>query len=176
MRTESVFIGLGSNRGNRAAHLRLGLAALQRQGISLGAISSLYLTEPVLAPSRGNGRHPWYLNCVATVESPQAADEVLRICLEIEKLSGRVRDPRGPQPRPLDLDLLLYGTEVIETTSLQVPHPRLHERRFALLPLSELAPEAVHPTKGATVEELLAMLPPREGVWLLAPPLTIGTA
>jgi len=161
---------LGCNLGNRAATLRAALAALRQAGLDVTAVSSLYLTEPELDPAPEAGHHPWYVNCVARVSRPPEAGELLRICLEIETQFGRVRHSTGVEPRTLDLDLLLYGDEVIEKPGVQVPHPRLHVRRFVLLPMTEIAPGLVHPVEKATMSELLERLPNGKGVWFMTPP------
>ena len=163
------YIGLGCNRGNRAQYLRAGLAALRSEGVRVSDISSSYLTEPELGDAEAE-HHPWYLNCVARVEDPPAAAEMLRLCLWIEEQFGRVRKPGRTYPRTLDLDLLLHGDEVIEKPRIQVPHPRLHVRRFVLLPMAEVAPDVVHPVEHATMAELLERLPDGKGVWYMAPP------
>lgn len=177
---DHAFLGLGSNRGDRSGNLRSGLTALRAHGLEVVAVSSLYLTEPVLNGAVEGRTHPWYLNCVARIDAAPEATELLSACLDIENQHGRERGdlsdptaapPRPPQPRKLDIDLLLFGNQVIHGPDVTVPHPRLHERRFALLPLSELAPEVQHPTIGATIEELLRDAPD-QGIWLLAPPPT----
>ena len=164
------YVGLGSNRGNRTAFLRAGLEALRESGLEVSAVSSLYLTEPELASEEDDGHHPWYVNCVARLEGPPEAGELLRRCLEIEARLGRVRLSGATEPRTLDIDVLLYGDAVIEKPEFQVPHPRLHVRRFVLLPMTEIAPELVHPVEKATMAELLERLPNDKGVWYMTPP------
>lgn len=165
----TAWIGMGSDRGDRAAWLRRGLQLLAEAGMRVEAVSSLYLTEPV-----GDASLPWFLNCVARVGDAPAPDRLLAACLEIERRCGRERDaslaPGELEARSLDLDVLLYDHGVIEQPGLRVPHPRLHERRFVLQPLAEIDPEAVHPEVGLTASELLGRLPAGERVWLLAPP------
>ncbi len=170
------YVGLGSNRGNRTAFLRAGLEALRESGLEVSAVSSLYLTEPEIASEEDDGHHPWYVNCVARLEGPPEADELLRRCLEIEARLGRVRLSRATEPRTLDIDLLLYGSEVIEKPGFQVPHPRLHVRRFVLLPMTEIAPRLVHPVEKATMSELLERLPNGKGVWYMTPPPALRPA
>lgn len=181
MQTDDVYVGLGSNLGNRAVHLGAGLEGLRRSGLAIRAVSSLYLTEPDLgteSSSEGDA-HPWYVNCVVRVGGADDARRLLDTCLTIEQGEGRSRrsasgcpdDARpAPLPRRLDLDVLLFGEAVIEGPGLRVPHPRMHERRFVLQPLAELAADTRHPEKDLTVGELLARLPDAERVWLLAPP------
>ncbi len=180
-RYENVYLGLGSNVGNRIAHLRAGLTGLRERGLRLGAISSFYLTEPDLR--RGSGEpveveetdHPWYINCVAAVDDAPAADQLLDLCLAVEEEHGRSRRPTSegcgpPVPRVLDVDVLMIGERIIEDSSIRVPHPRMRDRRFVLAPLAEIAPQARHPVAGATIGDMLTALPERERVWLLAPP------
>jgi len=182
---ESVYLGLGSNVGNRAAHLRAALAGLQDRGLRLRAVSSFYLTEPDLRPRAGGtyiparphgtseaGAHPWYVNCAAAFEDAPEPGELLALCREVEDAHGRRRDalPTGsdePQPRTLDIDVLLMGNRVIDEPGLTVPHPRMSQRRFVLLPLAEIAPDLKHPVAGTSIREMLAALPERERVDLL---------
>jgi 2-amino-4-hydroxy-6-hydroxymethyldihydropteridine diphosphokinase len=148
-----AFVGLGANLGDREATIRSALAALEaRDGISVTAVSTLRETDPV-----GYLDQPRFLNGVAELDTELAADELLAGLLDTERALGRTRD--GPRfgPRTIDLDLLLYGDEEIDEPGLRVPHPRLHERRFVLEPLAELAPGLVVPGRGR-VETLLAEL------------------
>ena len=156
----SVFLGLGSNVGDREANLRAALRGLEARGFRVTALSSLYLTEPVDAPPQ-----EWFLNAVAGGETALSPEALLRACLDTERALGRVRDvPRGP--RTIDLDLLLYGDEVRDTPGLTLPHPRMHERRFVLVPLVEIAPGARHPVLGLTAAEMLRRCPDRSQVVL----------
>lgn len=180
MQDESVYLGLGSNVGNRIAHLRSGLAGLRKHGLELRTVSSFYLTEPDL---RRGGRepteagridHPWYVNCVAAIEDASTAEQLLDLCLAVEQENGRSRHsaPKGndfPEPRTLDLDVLMIGEHVIENSLIRVPHPRMQDRRFVLAPLAEIAPETRHPVTQTTIGDLLSALPEQERVWLLAP-------
>jgi len=155
-----VFLGLGSNVGDREANLRAALRGLEARGFRVTALSSLYLTEPVDAPPQ-----EWFLNAVAGGETALSPEALLRACLDTERALGRVRDvPRGP--RTIDLDLLLYGDEVRDTPGLTLPHPRMHERRFVLVPLVEIAPGARHPVLGLTAAEMLRRCPDRSQVML----------
>ena len=145
-----IFIGLGSNLGERESMIRLALEDLSRlPGTRLLRASSLYDTEPV-----GEVDQPNFLNAVAQLDSELSARQLLWNLHLIEKRLGRVRTQRWG-PRTIDLDLLLYGDEVIDEPELHVPHPRLHERSFVLEPLAELAPGLVVPGRG-DVESLLA--------------------
>ena len=147
-----VFVGLGSNLGDREATLRRAVEALAAEpGIEVVAVSALRETEPV-----GYLDQPRFLNGAAELASELPPGELLERLLAVERRFGRVRDGVPAQgPRTLDLDLLLYGDERVDEPGLAVPHPRLHERRFALEPLAELAPGLVVPGLGE-VESLLA--------------------
>jgi 2-amino-4-hydroxy-6-hydroxymethyldihydropteridine diphosphokinase len=147
-----AFVGLGSNLGDREAALRGAVAALAAEpGIEVLSVSTLRETDPV-----GLTAQPRFLNGVAELETELPARELLERLLAVERRFGRVREGVPAQgPRTLDLDLLLYGDERIDEPGLTVPHPRLHERRFVLEPLAELAPGLVVPGLGP-VEPLLA--------------------
>lgn len=133
----SAWIGLGANLGDRLATLRTALSAMGAlPGTRVQGVSSLYGSAPVDAGG------PDYLNAVAQVQTTLAPHALLAQLQAIEQAAGRERPYRNA-PRTLDLDILLYGDEVIDTPTLTVPHPRLHERAFALCPLAELAPERV---------------------------------
>jgi 2-amino-4-hydroxy-6-hydroxymethyldihydropteridine diphosphokinase len=143
-----AYVGLGANLGDRAAMLGAAIEQLGREeGISVVAVSSFRETEPV-----GIVDQPMFLNAAAAVETELPARELLRRLLAIEGRLGRTRD--GPRfgPRTIDLDLLLYGGETLSEPGLEVPHPRLRERLFALEPLAELDPALVVPGLGALGE------------------------
>jgi len=145
-----AYVGLGANLGDREGTIRSAVAALgEEEGIEVVAVSTLRDTEPV-----GVGEQPRYLNGVAALETTLPARRLLERLLEVEQRFGRVRVPGEHGPRTLDLDLLLYGDEAIDEPELHVPHPRLHERRFVLEPLAELAPGLVVPGRG-DMESLL---------------------
>ena len=150
MNAADVFIGLGANLGDRELALARGRAALREAGFVETARSALYLTEPVGGPPQG-----WFLNQVIGGRTALSPEELMAACLGAERALGRERTVRNG-PRTLDVDLLLYGAEVRDGERLVLPHPRLHERRFVLVPLVEIAPEARHPPLGATARELLA--------------------
>jgi 2-amino-4-hydroxy-6-hydroxymethyldihydropteridine diphosphokinase len=145
-----VFVGLGANLGDREGTLHAAVDALAgEEGIEVVAVSTLRETEPV-----GVGGQPRFLNGVVELETTLAARELLDRLLAVEQRFGRVRVQGEHGPRTLDLDLLLYGGVEIDEPHLVVPHPRLHERRFVLEPLAELAPGLVVPGCG-DVESLL---------------------
>ncbi len=154
----TAYVALGSNLGDRRAQLDRALALLRSQpGISVQRVSSYLETDPVGGPS-GQDK---YLNAVAALETALTPLSLLQVLLAIEQQMGRVRGERWG-PRIIDLDLLLYGTQILEVhepgVDLSVPHPRLHERRFVLDPLVEIAPLAVHPVLQSTAADLLRRL------------------
>ncbi len=154
----TAFLALGSNLGDRQAFLDAAIARLRLQpGIEVDRVSSYHETDPVGGPA-GQGR---YLNAAAQIRTSLEPIKLLRVLLAVETQLGRVRAERFG-PRTIDLDLLLYGTQVLDVhepdCELILPHPRLHERRFVLAPLAEIAPLAVHPILQSTAKDLLARL------------------
>jgi 2-amino-4-hydroxy-6-hydroxymethyldihydropteridine diphosphokinase len=146
-----AYVGLGANLGERERTLRAAVDALgEEDGVEAVAVSTLRETEPV-----GVGQQPRYLNGAVALETTLSARELLDRLLAVEQRFGRVRVAGEHGPRTLDLDLLLYGDAEIDEPGLAVPHPRLHERRFALEPLAELDPGLSVPGHG-DVESLLA--------------------
>ncbi|MEW6747444.1 MAG: 2-amino-4-hydroxy-6-hydroxymethyldihydropteridine diphosphokinase [Planctomycetota bacterium] len=153
-----ALIALGSNLGDRRAHLDAAVDALRHApGIELMAVSSYHETVPQGGPPQG-----LYLNAALLCRTALEPDELLGLLLRIERSRGRVRSVRNG-PRVLDLDLVLYGEEAVQEPSLEVPHPRAHERLFVLEPAAEVAPHLRHPLLGQTVRELLAGLRARQG-------------
>ena len=145
-----VFLSIGSNIGNRAGHLNAAIAALSDAGVRILKLSSFYETEPV-----DYLQQDWFLNCVVEGETSLPAADLLSRLRAIETRMGS-KKVIAKGPRILDIDILLYGDETIATPELQIPHPRMTQRRFVLVPLAEIAPELRHPSWHATAKELLA--------------------
>ena len=146
----TVYLGLGSNLGDRLGNLAAGLKSLAPAGLAVEAVSSVWETEPVGGPPQ-----PPYLNGAARLRTRLSPRAVLEAVQAAEVAAGRRRTLRYG-PRPLDLDILLFDDAVIAEPDLAIPHPRLAERRFVLAPLAEIAPDAVHPVLRRSVRALLA--------------------
>jgi len=142
-----VYIGLGSNKGNKIKNIQKALDYLGKE-VKIKKISSFYLTEPV------GIKGEWFLNCVLEAETRKPPQILLKFLLKIEKEMGRIR--RGvKESRVIDLDLLFYKKEIINEKNLIVPHPCLHKRRFVLVPLVEINPHLHHPAFKKTIKEIL---------------------
>ena len=152
-----VYLSLGSNVGDRAANLNAAIERLRSLG-EVAAVSSFYETEPVEFAAQ-----PWFLNCAVKLNTEKMPKQLLNAVLDIEKEMGRKR-LKKKGPRTIDIDILLFGNSVIDTKGLTVPHPAMHERRFVLEPLAEIAPEVRHPVFKRTARELRDALPPGQAV------------
>jgi 2-amino-4-hydroxy-6-hydroxymethyldihydropteridine diphosphokinase len=152
-----VYLSLGSNLGDRSANLHAAIDQLRALG-EVVAVSSFYETEPVELTAQ-----PWFLNCAVKLETGKMPKQLLAAILAIEQQMGRRRTLKKG-PRIIDIDILLFGSSVIEMKGLTVPHPAMHERRFVLDPLTEIAPDIRHPVFKQTIRELRDALPPGQAV------------
>ena len=144
-----VFLSLGSNLGDRRTLIRKALQALSGAGVNVLRVSSLYRTEPVDLRNQ-----PWFINCVAKVETELSPRGLLRLLKSMERALGRRRGtPKGP--RRIDIDILLYENVVVRSRALTIPHARMKERKFVLVPLREIAPILLHPAARKTVSTML---------------------
>jgi 2-amino-4-hydroxy-6-hydroxymethyldihydropteridine diphosphokinase len=152
-----VYLSLGSNQGDRVANLNEAVSRIDAFGEVL-AVSSFYETEPVEYTAQ-----PWFLNCAVKFETEKMPKQLLAVILDLEQQMGR-RRTQQKGPRTIDIDILLFGNSVIEAKDLIVPHPALHQRRFVLEPMAELAAETRHPVFKRTMRELRDALPPGQSV------------
>jgi 2-amino-4-hydroxy-6-hydroxymethyldihydropteridine diphosphokinase len=155
-----VYLSLGSNIGNRRENLSAAIAALAGAGVHVRRVSKMYETEPV-----DYLQQAWFLNCVVEAETNVAAVELLRRLRGIETSMGNAK-AFAKGPRLIDLDILFYGDAVIDSAELQVPHPRMAQRKFVLVPLAEIAPQVRHPVNGQTAGEMLQATQDRSDVHL----------
>jgi 2-amino-4-hydroxy-6-hydroxymethyldihydropteridine diphosphokinase len=152
-----VYLSLGSNLGDRDSNLRTAIDKLADLGQAV-AVSSFYETEPIEVTSQ-----PWFLNCAVKLDTEKMPRQLIAGILALEQGMGRQRKQQKG-PRIIDIDVLLFGSSIIDIPSLAIPHPRLHERRFVLEPLAEIAPDARHPLFKRTMRELRDALPPGQTV------------
>jgi 2-amino-4-hydroxy-6-hydroxymethyldihydropteridine diphosphokinase len=158
MSEKTVYLSLGSNIGDREQNLLSAIDELPHAGVAIAKVSSFYETEPVDLREQ-----PWFLNCVVVAETHFDALMLLRALREIEtKMGSKKLVAKGP--RLIDMDILLYGSETIDTPELQVPHPRMHLRRFVLVPLAEIAVGVIHPALKVTAAQMLERTPDRSVV------------
>jgi 2-amino-4-hydroxy-6-hydroxymethyldihydropteridine diphosphokinase len=152
VRSETAFVGLGSNLGDRAGNLLLAVRGIMDAGLHVSRLSSIYETEPVGAIAQ-----PDFLNMVAEIygDTMPEPEQLMARLLRVEYALGRTRDvPKGP--RTIDIDLLLFGNELRQTEFLVLPHPGMRARRFVLEPLAEIAPNLVHPVLRKSISQLLS--------------------
>jgi len=155
-----VFLAFGGNLGQPLAQFRHAVALLQQQPqIKRISCSPVYQTPAIGGPAN----QPDYLNAVVEIRTDMPADRLLHLCQQIEDQAGRTREVHWG-PRTLDIDLLFFADLTIDTPELTLPHPRLHQRHFVLLPLYDLAPNLIHPLLGLPVKDLLQRLPPAQGI------------
>ena len=159
MTTEAVtvYLGLGSNMGDRQQNLDRALELLS-QRLRMKNFSSIYETDPL-----GDSDQPRFLNMVCQAHTRLAPKDLLALTKGIESKLGRTG--KSGAPRPIDIDILFYGQEAIDTHELVIPHPRLTERAFVLVPLNEIAPDLVHPANEKEVKELLKAITEKQGVF-----------
>ncbi len=153
-----VYLGLGSNMGDRSANISEAMELLSRR-VQLGKVSAVYDTEPM-----GDTDQPRFLNLVCQAYTRIEPAALLALAKVIETKMGRVHGKRN-SPRPIDIDILFYGDQVMDTPELVIPHPRIMERAFVLIPLAEIAPDLKHPVSGQTMKELLGGITEKQGVF-----------
>jgi len=147
----TAYVGLGSNLGDRAGNLMLAVRGLLEASFSVNKVSAIYETEPIGLENGAN-----FLNMVAEIKVTNVtSSQMMARLLRIEYLLGR-RDKSQKKPRTVDLDILMFGNEHIETPFLTLPHPRMHLRKFVLIPLAEIAPSLMHPTLHKEIQEIVA--------------------
>jgi 2-amino-4-hydroxy-6-hydroxymethyldihydropteridine diphosphokinase len=152
-----AYLSLGSNVGNREQNLREAIDRLESAG-RVVSVSSSYETEPVEFTEQA-----WFVNCAVTLETTKTPAQLMTSLLDIEQAMGRRRTGKKG-PRTIDIDLLLFGDTIVDSPALTIPHPAMHERRFVLEPLAEIAPEVRHPILNRTVRELRDALPAGQAV------------
>jgi 2-amino-4-hydroxy-6-hydroxymethyldihydropteridine diphosphokinase len=158
---ETAFLSIGSNKGSPLEQCATALLYLdQSPRVKVMAISSLYLTEPVATEEPG-----WFFNYALKIQTDMSPFELLDVCQEIETKLGRTRKTRG-EARPIDVDMLYFGSQIIETERLTVPHPGVADRKFVLVPLTEIAPEVIDPVRNRSIYKLLKFTEDRHAILL----------
>ena len=152
MTIQTVFLAFGANLGNPREQIKQGIMALNDHGVNVVTRSSWFETEPV-----GMEDQPWFLNLVARASTSLDPYELLAVCQQVERQLGRVPSERFG-PRHLDIDILLYGDECIKSEELTIPHPRMRERQFVLVPLLEIAPDLEDPVLNQPYADILSRL------------------
>ncbi|MDD5127648.1 MAG: 2-amino-4-hydroxy-6-hydroxymethyldihydropteridine diphosphokinase [Dehalococcoidales bacterium] len=153
----TIYLGLGSNLGNREENLKKAVEYLGER-MRLGKVSSVYDTDPL-----GDTDQPRFLNMVCELSTTLTPEGLLTTVKGIESKMGRTG--KTGVPRPIDIDILLYGNMVYNTPQLTIPHPRMHERAFVLVPLAEIAPDVIHPVKNKAIKQMLKGLKEVQGVF-----------
>lgn len=153
----TVYLSLGSNVGDRLANLNTAIERLSKVG-EVVSVSSFYETEPLEVTAQ-----PWFVNCAVKFNTKKTPKQLLAEILQLERQMGR-RRTQEKGPRIIDIDILLFGDSVIDTESLTIPHPAMHQRRFVLEPLAEIAENVRHPVLRSSIGELLDSLPPGQAV------------
>jgi len=156
---KTVYLGIGTNLGDREVNLKKAIAMVKEHIGAVKLASSVYETEPW-----GFKSENYFLNMVIEVETNLSPSGLLGRILMIESLLGRLREGKEYKSRIIDIDILLYDKRVIKTKVLVIPHPRMHERRFVLIPLSEIAEDLIHPVLGKSIRELLGECPDKTKV------------